>query len=291
MIRSYELYGALVELAIIWICVFLIFRFLQGTRGAGVVKGLVILIVLATLAIRFLGQTTQAFERLNYLYERFLGLLAIMLIVVFQPELRRAMVRLGHAPLFRGAHRRETQAMADEVAEAVTLLSKNQFGALIAVERDVGLRGLVEGGVSMDAEISAKLLETIFWPNSPLHDLGVVIRGNRIVAASVQFPLAEEGTSPIDYGSRHRAALGLSLETDAVIIVVSEESGAISIAKEGRLMRDIPRDEFLFELLKSLQSPGKVREGEKAHAEAESAELTATEDVDEAGQIGEKAVA
>jgi diadenylate cyclase len=243
LFRSYELWQVAIELAVIWICVYLIFRFLHGTRGAGVIKGFAILLVIGTLFIRVLSQGTDAFARLDFIYSRFLGLVAILLIVVFQPELRQAMIRLGHAWTFRSS-RESMHGVLHAVNDAVAFLSKNQFGALIAIERSSRLGGLIESGVPLDAEVSARLLECIFWPNSPLHDLGVIIRGNRIIAASVQFPLAEEGLLPPNFGSRHRAAAGLSLESDCLVVVVSEETGAISIAEHGRLRHDIPRDEF-----------------------------------------------
>jgi diadenylate cyclase len=196
-----------------------------------------------TLAIRVLGEASDAFARLNFIYDKFLTVVAILLIVVFQPELRQAMIRIGRAWSFRAA-KGQMQGLIDAASEAVLFLSKSQFGALIAIERSTRLGGLIEAGTRINAEVSARLLESIFWPNSPLHDLGVIIRGNQILAASVQFPLAEDGVLGHEFGSRHRAAAGLSLESDCVVIVVSEENGAISIAEHGRLEHDIPREAF-----------------------------------------------
>ncbi len=249
LIQSYELYQVAIELAVIWFCVYVAFRFLRGTRGAGVIKGFVVLLVLLTLLMG-----SDAFGRLNFFYDKFLGLLAIVLIVVFQPELRQAMIRLGRARLFRVSTSQMTQ-ITDAVAEAVDSLSKCQFGALIAIERSVQLGGLVDDGVRLDAEVSARLLEAIFWPNNPLHDLGVVIRGNRIVAASVQFPLVEEGMVPQEFGSRHRAAVGMTVDSDCLVVVVSEETGAISIAEHGTVDPDIPRDQIRARLAERLSAP------------------------------------
>ena len=249
LIQSYELYQVAIELAVIWFCVYVAFRFLRGTRGAGVIKGFVVLLVLLTLLMG-----SDAFGRLNFFYDKFLGLLAIVLIVVFQPELRQAMIRLGRARLFRVSTSQMTQ-ITDAVAEAVDSLSKCQFGALIAIERSVQLGGLVDDGVRLDAEVSARLLEAIFWPNNPLHDLGVVIRGNRIVAASVQFPLVEEGMVPQEFGSRHRAAVGMTVDSDCLVVVVSEETGAISIAEHGTVDPNIPRDQFRARLAERLMAP------------------------------------
>ncbi len=254
LIPGVEPWQLAVELAVIWVGVYVIFRFLQGTRGAGVVKGFAVVLIVGTIAIRVLAVTSGAFTRLNFLYDRFLGLLAILLIVVFQPELRQAMSRLGQTINFRTG-RRDVRPVVDAVAQAVAFLSKSQFGALIAIERTSRLGGVIETGVPIDALVDARLLESIFWPNSPLHDLGVVIRGDRILAASVQFPLAEEGAVPARLGSRHRAAAGLSLESDCLVVIVSEETGAISIAEHGRLDHDLARDEFPETLARRLAAP------------------------------------
>ncbi len=237
-----EPYAFLIELGVIWVCVYLIVRFLRGTRGAGILKGFVFLLIVVTLLLRVVWGGSDAFDRLNFIYDHFMGLIALLLIVVFQPELRQAMIRLGHARFLR-LRDQEVKQVVDAVTEAVGLLSKSQFGALIAIERGVGLGGMVEGGVRLDAEVSARLLQAIFWPNSPLHDLGVVISRGRVLAASVQFPLAEEGVAPKDWGSRHRAALGLTMDSDCLVVVVSEETGAISIAENGRMERDLSPDE------------------------------------------------
>lgn len=251
LIRSYEPWQVAIELLVIWICVYIMFRFLKGTRGAGIIKGFAVLLVVGTLAIRVLGQASDAFARLNFIYDKFLTVVAILLIVVFQPELRQAMIRIGRAWSFRAA-KGQMQGLIDAASEAVLFLSKSQFGALIAIERSTRLGGLIEAGTRVNAEVSARLLESIFWPNSPLHDLGVIIRGNQILAASVQFPLAEDGVLGHEFGSRHRAAAGLSLESDCVVIVVSEETGAISLAEHGRLEHDIPREAFRAALARRL---------------------------------------
>lgn len=264
LFRGYAPYQVIIEMAIIWLGVYAVFRFLRGTRGAGIFKGFAILFVLVTLLVRVVGQGSDAFGRLNFLYDRFLGLLAILLIVVFQPELRQAMIRLSTRH-FRGygSHVRE---VIEAVSEAVQFLSKSQFGALIALERSVKLGGLLEGGQALDAQISARLLESIFWPNSPLHDLGVIVRDNRILAAGVQFPLVEEGVLPARTGSRHRAAVGLTMETDCIVVIVSEETGAVSIAEHGAIDFNVPRDELEDELARRLAAPPVVREPEQAES-------------------------
>jgi diadenylate cyclase len=165
----------------------------------------------------------------------------LLVIVVFQPELRRALMRLGETRLFRGFSKQLNEEI-EPLVEAATFLSKRKIGALVAIERDVGLGGIAESGTRLDAELSADLLNTIFWPNSPLHDLGVVISQGRVAYAGVQFPLAESGDLERDLGSRHRAAVGMSQESDAVVMIVSEESGDISIAVRGVLFRKLTVD-------------------------------------------------
>lgn len=269
LIRSYDPVQIFIEMAVIWVVVYAAFRFLRGTRGAGVIKGVAIVFVVLSLVIRVLGQGTDAFARLNYLYDQFLQLLAIVLIVIFAPELRQAMIRLSHARHFRAARGSRTREVIQAISEAVEFLSKNQFGALIAIERSVRLGGLVEGGQMLDAKVSSRLLESIFWPNSPLHDLGVVIRGDRVVAAGVQFPLAEEGMLPSRTGSRHRAAAGLTVDSDAIVIIVSEETGSVSIAEDGKVDFDIPRHQLEESLATRMAAPPAPRP-ERTQDEMES---------------------
>lgn len=240
----------LLEIAVIWIVVYAILRFLRGTRGARVIKGMAVILIIGTLIIQVLGRE-NAFERLNFLYSNFLAFASLMLVIVFQPELRRALVRLGEARFFRQTGLRKARVV-DEILGAIQYLSRNKIGALIAVERQVGLQGIVELGTRLDSDISKELLNTIFWPGSALHDMGVVIRGDRLLAAGVQFPLAEGENIPQELGSRHRAAIGLSQEADALVLVVSEETGTISIAERGELSRGLTIEELRPILTKGL---------------------------------------
>ena len=242
----------LLELAVIWAGVYLVFRFLQGTRGAGVIRGLGILgVILILLWLVLLN--TESFNRLDVIFSRFLEILAFLLIVIFQPELRQAAIRIGQTKFLRGSRTAEDTTIS-AIAEAADFLSRNQFGAIIAIERNVQLGGLVEGGQHIDAAVSARLIQSIFWPSSPLHDLGVVVRNDRILAAGVQFPLAEEGSLPSNYGSRHRAALGLATESDCVVVIVSEETGRIGIAVNGGFEMQMNQEE-LRKRLRELLSP------------------------------------
>lgn len=229
----------ILELLVIWLLIFAIVSFLQGTRGARALKGVLLLFVIGTLFIRVVIPE-DSFERLNYIYSGLFNFSAIALVILFAPEIRRGLVRLGEWTVATGGLRK--QLLIEEVIAAVQYLSKNKVGALIAVEREVGLRSITEAGIGLDCLVSRQLLNTIFWPGSALHDMGVVIRGDRIVSAGVQFPLAEGEQISSDLGSRHRAAIGLSQEADALIIVVSEETGTISLAERGTLTRGLTAD-------------------------------------------------
>jgi len=246
-----------IEIAVIWLVVYAIFRFLRGTRGAGVIKGFFLLTVGMALLVRVLGEATDGFQRLRFLFDRAFSLLAILLIVVFQPEIRAAMSRLGRTKLLART-RSEFGGLAAEVAEAVEFLSKNRFGALIVIERQIGVGDLLSGGVELDAKPSASLIESVFWPNSPLHDLALVIRNGRIWGAGVQLPLADGEGLPKSLGARHRAALGATLESDCVVVVVSEETGLIRVAEAGSLSAPIARDEVESELLARLARTGAI---------------------------------
>ncbi|MBI1370016.1 MAG: TIGR00159 family protein [Planctomycetes bacterium] len=264
-LRGYNPFEVLIQLAMIWVVVYIIFRFLRGTRGARVLKGVGLVLALAMVLVAVLGGENSTFLPLRYLLENFLGFATIALVIVFQPELRRGLVRLGEARLFRGTGV-DREGVIEEVVKAAEYLSKNKIGAILAIERDVGLEGIVEAGTRMEAKVSAELLKTIFWPGSALHDMGVVIRGDQILAAGVQFPLAEGGEISQELGSRHRAALGLSQETDSLIVVVSEESGAISLAERGQLLRRLSADGLRAMLRRGLGQQTPKPEGESAAA-------------------------
>ncbi len=248
--ESYPLHVVLIEMFFIWIVVFFIVRFLRGTRGARVIKGAALLLFALGMLIQLFGDQQQ-FERLNYLSGQFFSIATLALVIVFQPELRRALVRLGEARFFRGGGLEKAKVI-EQLIGSVAYLSKNKIGALIAIERQVGLSGIVEAGTRVDAVVTKELLNTIFWPGSALHDMGVVIRGDRIIAAGVQFPLAEGDPISSELGSRHRSAIGLSQEADALVVIVSEETGIISVAERGQLTRQMTPDTLRTLLVRGL---------------------------------------
>lgn len=229
--------NVLLEWFLIGSVVYAFVRFLRGTRGSRVFTGVAFVLVAGTLMVNLVAEQL-GLERIKVLYTPFVSGMFLVALVVFQPELRRGLMRLGEKRWFAGFGR-DVDNLVDEICRAVAYLSKNKIGALMAVERDVPLGVTAAGGTRLDAELTAELLMTIFWPGSALHDLGVIIQSGRLAAAGCQFPLVESEELEQTFGSRHRAAVGLSQESDAVIVVVSEETGIISIAERGRLLRPL----------------------------------------------------
>lgn len=244
--------GGVIQILVLWLVFYYVFIFFRGTRGAQVLAGLaVLLVVLITLTQAF------SFEALNWILRRFSVYLAVALLVIFHPEIRRALAELGRQPVFVVPS--ERRSVIDHVVQAVTLLAEHRVGALIAVEREIGTRAVQETGIKLDARVAPELLASVFFPHTPLHDGGVIIRGNRIVAAGCIFPLSQRVDLHKQLGTRHRAAVGISEETDAVVIVVSEETGAISICYRGRLSRGLD-EERLKRFLSALLLKGKREE-------------------------------
>lgn len=236
-LRAYQWWQVAIELFLIGLVVYWVVRFLRGTRGARMLKGISFVLIFLYIIVRLLS-ARWGLERIQFLYERFLFFASFAVVVVFQPELRRALMRLGETRLF-GNWGKNIDQEIEALVEASVFLSRRKIGAVIAIERDVGLGGIAENGTLIDAVLSADLLNTIFWPNSPLHDLGVIVSGGRIAYAGVQFPMAESGELERELGARHRAAVGMSQESDAVVLVVSEETGDVSIAERGQLIRKL----------------------------------------------------
>ena len=207
---------------------------LNNTRAASLVKGLLMLLVIMLIS-KWLNLYV-----INWILEKFMTVVMIALPVVFQPELRRALEQIGRGKLFRRStvlNEEEIENMLEAVATTADDLSRNKIGALIVFERETGLDDYIETGIQIDGLISTALFENIFIPNTPLHDGAVIIRGNRIAAASCLLPLTEARNLSQELGTRHRAAIGLSEQTDALVLVVSEETGAVSLARGGALQR------------------------------------------------------
>lgn len=283
---SYAPWEVVIELLLIWVVVFAIIRFIQGTRAARALKGLIVLIALSTVLVRVLG--ADSFQRLGYLYDRLLAVVAVALVVIFQPELRRGLIRLGETRLFRGGGLPGSEA-AREIAPACAYFSKSRFGAIIVIERTTGLRTLIEGGTVLNAHLTRQLLQTIFYPGTALHDLAVVIKGTTVYAAGVQLPMADPSDMPDPrFGSRHRAAVGLTKESDALVVVVSEETGDIRLAENGAMTDPIPADRLESEIADRLGKPAPGLVGDKDGVRAGGAGF---EGGDEDGAPKEKDIA
>jgi diadenylate cyclase len=244
------------EVALIAGLVYLVYRSLRGTRGARVVRGFILVLVISFVLLRILTGYLHM-QRLTFLYGQMLQVLVILAIIVFQPELRRSLMRLAENPLLRFFLRQGESAFVERIVRAAGILSRNKIGAIIAVERDTRLASLAESGTVLDSELTTELLTTLFWPGSPLHDMGVIIRGGRIAAAGCEFPLSHQAILDPHWGTRHRAAVGLTEEFDAVVVVVSEETGTISLAVEGNLETPLTVEQLrarLMQLLRAAQT-------------------------------------
>lgn len=264
-------FATITEFLLIGVVVYVILRFLQGTRGARLVRA-VLSILAVSFAVVWLIAERYEMERINVLYPYFILGVFLISLMAFQTEIRRLLLRLGEGGWIQRWFR-NTDFLIEPVAVAVERLSRKKIGALIAIERYTQLGAVVESGVILDAVVSTEVLETIFWPGTPLHDLGVLIRQDRIVAAGCQFPLTEHGDIDRSLGSRHRAALGISHEADCVVIIVSEETGTISVAIHGKMRRSLTGDSLRDLLRRELISGG---DEEKRAAEEKPAKKPAT---------------
>lgn len=226
-----------VEIAILSVAIYYAFRFVRGTRGWPVVIGFVV--VLLTLGV---VATLLDLKVLLWILKTIFAFFAIAVLVIFQPELRRMLAELGNLPLFGTAH--EQRENIEVIIQTVERLADVRIGALIAIEQAIQLQEAVESGVVVDCEATSEMLETIFFPNNAIHDGGVILKGDRIAQAACIFPLTQRQDLNKSLGTRHRAAIGLSEETDAVVVVVSEETGAISTAYKGQLVRSVSLEEL-----------------------------------------------
>lgn len=223
------------EILVLGAMFYYVILFFRGTRGAQVLLGLVMVLLVLMLL-------TQLFhlDAVNWLLKRFSVYLAIAFVIIFQPEIRRAMAELGKPHVFTSTLQERT--VVDNIVQAILLLAERKIGALIAIERETGTLAIRETGTKIDSVVTPELLSSIFYPHTPLHDGGVIIHQDRIVAAGCLFPLSAREELSKSLGTRHRAAIGLTEETDAIVVVVSEETGTMSVAYKGRLSRGLDED-------------------------------------------------
>jgi uncharacterized protein (TIGR00159 family) len=235
-------FRAILDITVVAFVIYWLLWVVQGTRALSLIRGIVTLFLLLYLLGDGLNLTT-----LNRILSVIWPALIVAIPVIFQPELRRAFEQLGHAGTwirspFPVQDEQNMETTIDEIVRAAHQLSRLRYGALVILERETGLQDFVSKGVALNADISRQLLINIFFPNSPLHDAAVVIGNNRILAASVVLPLTDNISASSQLGTRHRAAIGITEESDALAVVVSEETGQMSVAHSGRLIRNLDQD-------------------------------------------------
>ncbi|MEX2578781.1 MAG: diadenylate cyclase CdaA [Verrucomicrobiales bacterium] len=248
-----------IEIAILWVIIFNTYRYFRATRGARIFTALVAMYIGMTLLSGWLDLTV-----IGWLLKYVSVILAIALIIIFQPELRRALAELGSHRLFSTMTERTRAIFADNMIEIVETLSRKRIGALIAIERSIDLKQYLETGTEMDSLLTPELVYTVFYSGTTLHDGGMIVRiaDERIAGAGCVFPLNQRELSDQSIGLRHRAAMGITEESDAIALVVSEETGAISVSIAGKLERDLEQEE-LRERLKGLLSNQEPEEEEE----------------------------
>ena len=238
----------IIEIAILWFVIYHIMLFFEGTRAIQVLRGIIIL-----LAAFFLFQQL-GFKILGWLLTKLFAISVIAILIIFHPEIREGLARLGQRNLFGTTLREEElDYILKQIGRAAENLCRDKIGALIAIENNDHLTGYIESGVPIDAKVSSDLIQTIFTPNSLLHDGGLIIQNGRITAAGCLFPLTQNQELSRIYGTRHRAALGLSEGTDALIIIVSEERQDMSLVYRGKLYKDLSREEMFSKIKETIK--------------------------------------
>ncbi|CAM3271085.1 diadenylate cyclase CdaA [Filibacter tadaridae] len=231
----------IVDVLLVWFVFYKLFTIIKGTKAVQLLKGVFVLLI-ARLLTEFFGLDT-----LKWMMDQVLPMGFLAIIIIFQPELRRALEQLGRGRLFARTamqEEEERERLMEAITKSVSYMAKRRIGALISIERETGLSEYIETGIPMDSVMTSELLINIFIPNTPLHDGAVIVQKNRIAAAACYLPLSESSFISKELGTRHRAAIGLSEVTDAITVIVSEETGAVSITADGDLDRNLSMEEF-----------------------------------------------
>lgn len=243
------------EILFIWVLIYYLIRFFQGTRAMQVFMGLIIIAIIFNVA-KFLELHT-----INWVLTKLFAVGVVAFLIIFQPELRRGLARIGQNTFLGGMLKKG--GTVDELIQACEYLSRHKIGALFAIERDIGLKNYIESGIPLDAKVTQELIITLFSPHTPTHDGAMIIVGDRAASCGSLFPLSQDPEISRFLGTRHRAAVGLSEETDAVCIIVSEETGKISVAAQAKLTRDLNTDglkDVLMKLFKPVASKNVLKE-------------------------------
>lgn len=238
---SWQNLVSLLDVLVVWYVIYMLMMLLRGTKAVQLFRGIVV-IILIKLASWYIG-----LETVSWIMDQVINWGIIAIIVIFQPEIRRGLEHLGRGSLFTNYNKKENEAeikLVDALDQAIQYMSKRRIGALITVQMNTGLDDYIETGIPLDADVSGALLINIFIPNTPLHDGAVIIKDNRIAVAAAYLPLSESNLIPKELGTRHRAAVGISEVTDALTIVVSEETGGVTITKNNELIRDLTQQDY-----------------------------------------------
>lgn len=246
-----------IDILLIWFVIYKLIMIVQGTKAVQLLKGIFVILIVKVISDKF------HFQTLGWMMEQVLlwGFLAIA--IIFQPELRRALEQLGRGRLFSRSGNQEVEdeeRLVDSIVKAVDYMAKRRIGALISIERETGMGDYIETGILLQSKVSSELLINIFIPNTPLHDGAVILQKNSIAAAACYLPLSESPFISKELGTRHRAALGISEVTDSITVIVSEETGSVSLTKNGELHRDLKSAAFKEILSNELISQNKVKQ-------------------------------
>ena len=231
----------IIDIIVVAYVLYKIFTLIKGTKAVQLLNGIFVIIIAKLITIIFDLKT------LGWLLDEVINFGFLAIIIIFQPEIRRALEQIGRGKIFMRTYNQQQEEQTRQIEsmkKAVSYMAKRRIGALISIEKETGLNEYIETGIKMNAEISSELLINIFIPNTPLHDGAVIMQKNKITAAACYLPLSESAFISKELGTRHRAALGLSEVTDAITVIVSEETGAISIASDGKIDRNLTLEEF-----------------------------------------------
>lgn len=242
IVRWYDL----IDILIVSFIIYRVLLLIRGTRAVQMLTGFGIILIL------YYASERLGFHTLHTILVEFFNNLILILIIVFQEEIRKALAQVGRNPFFTSTNTIEEVAIVEELCQSALLLARDRVGALIVLERETGLKNYIEAGTPLDAKVTSDLIVSIFHPTAPIHDGAIIIRNSRISSAGCLLPISRDPAIQKEFGTRHRAALGLTHETDAVVLVVSEERGEISLAHHGMMVRDLDVTKLRHQLLNVL---------------------------------------
>ncbi|MFC6165568.1 MULTISPECIES: diadenylate cyclase CdaA [Lactiplantibacillus] len=231
----------LLDILVVWFVIYELIVLLRGTKAVQLFRGIIVIAIVKFLSV------VIGLDTVSWIMDQVINWAVIAMVIIFQPEIRRGLEHLGRGSMFvRGKRQNEDEErMIKELDKAIQYMAKRRIGALMSIKMDTGLEDYIETGIALDADITGELLINIFIPNTPLHDGAVIIQDNQIKVAAAYLPLSESNLIPKELGTRHRAAVGISEVTDALTIVISEETGEVSITKDNELMRGMTRENYL----------------------------------------------